>query len=517
MVEVLTGTDRSAGISYNELLDMDSRSVPDLLKQDAPLPPGSTKVSVHKYISKEYHDLEVERLWKRVWQLACHEDDIPNVGDTHVYDIAELSYLIIRTAKDQVKAFPNSCLHRGRALLDTSKQGLRALRCPFHGWSWNLDGSLKEVPCQWDFPDVNEEDYALPDVQTGHWGGFIFINPDPNAEPLEAFLGDIDDHFQSLPFERRYKAVHVAKRLPCNWKVAQEAFMESYHVVATHPTLLRSLGDANSKYDVFGNLSRAISAKDVPSPHIHSDETGEPFEDATVYSRHKHALTGHVYERLEEGRVKVTHPNGKTGIFDDRANYIEGEVKSADPQICNWFGGKVVQGMEADTPLPIGAVPIEEARRISADTAREGMRAVLGDEVDNVSDAELLDTLYYSVFPNISPWGCFNPIFYRFRPDGNNPEQSIHEVMFMLPVPKGAERPAPAEVHWLELDDDYTLAPQLGMLAKVFNQDQFNLAAVQKGLHSQPKKEVIFANYQETKIRHFHQTLDQWLEDGAAD
>src|SRR3546814_17351576 len=95
-----------------------------------------------------------------------------------------------------------------------------------------------------------------------------------------------------------------------------------------------------------------------------------------------------------------------------------------------------------------------------------------------VCDAELVDSIYYSIFPNISPWGCYNPIFYRFRPDGDNPEQCIHEIMFMLPVPKGQDRPKPASIHWLGLNDDYMEAPALGSLAKVFNQEYLNLPAV---------------------------------------
>src|SRR3546814_19582380 len=95
-------------------------------------------------------------------------------------------------------------------------------------------------------------------------------------------------------------------------------------------------------------------------------------------------------------------------------------------------------------------------------------------------------TRTYPLFPftthfrsNISPWGCYNPIYYRFRPDGDNPEQCIHEIMFMPPVPKGQDRPKPASIHWLGLNDDYMEAPELGSLAKVFNQDNLNLPAVQ--------------------------------------
>ena len=150
-----------------------------------------------------------------------------------------------------------------------------------------------------------------------------------------------------------------------------------------------------------------------------------------------------------------------------------------------------------------------EKRAISAAARRDELRETLGDMVDGVSDAELLDPIYYSVFPNISPWGSFNPIFYRFRPYGNNPEECIHECLFMLPVPDGEPRPPAAKMQWLDLDDDYIDAPELGALAKVFNQDTLNLPYVQKGLHN--LKEVIFANYGEMKPRHFHQLYAKWM------
>ena len=125
----------------------------------------------------------------------------------------------------------------------------------------------------------------------------------------------------------------------------------------------------------------------------------------------------------------------------------------------------------------------------------------------------MIDAIFYSLFPNLSPWGDFNPIFYRFRPDGNNPEQCLHEVMYMVPLPEGAERPKPAKCTFLDLGDDYTQAPDFsGFLLKVFNQDNLNHKMVQKGMRSQSKGEVIFASYQESKLRHFYETLDKWLE-----
>ena len=510
MVETLTGTNRSKGIGYDELLDMDTHKVPSRFREDSPMEPGPTIVDPSIYYSRDFFDLEVERLWKRVWQMACHEDDIPNVGDSLVYDIASLSFIIVRTGEDEFKAFPNACLHRGRALLTEDAKGLHEFRCPFHGWGWKIDGTLKEVPCQWDFPTVSDKTHSLPPVRIGRWQGWVFINPDDNAEPLEEFLGDIDRHFEPIPFERRYKAVHVAKKLRCNWKVAQEAFMEAYHVVATHPTLLDVMGDANSKYDVFGNLSRAISPNGLLSPHVNPALVAEPLEGAKTYGKVRHALSGNIYERLEEGRVKVTTRDARTGIFDEAAHHLEGELHHADIQLCNWVGGPLAEGMEEELD-PTTTGPIAERRKAEAGAQREMWRETLGDEVDQISDAEFVDTIYYNLFPNISPWGCFDPIFYRFRPNGGNPEECIHEIMLMLPVRKGEKRPESAKIHWLDFDDDYIDAPELGMLAKVFNQDVVNLPHVQKGMKSIKSKEIIFANYGETKIRHFHKLLKEHL------
>ena len=510
VVETLTGTNRSKGLSYDELLDMDTHNVPSKLRENSPIEPGPTIVDPSIYYSRDFFDLEVERLWKRVWQLACHEDDIPNVGDSLVYDIASLSYIIVRTGKDEIRAFPNACLHRGRSLVTEDTPGLHEFRCPFHGWAWKLDGTLKEVPCQWDFPSVSARTHSLPPVLVDRWGGFVFINPDDKSGSLKDFLGDINRHFEPIPFERRYKSVHVAKKLRCNWKAAQEAFMEAYHVVATHPTLLPVMGDANSKYDVFGNMSRAISPNGLLSPHVNPAMVAEQVEGAMAYTKIRHALSGSIYERIKLGRVKVTAKNGKCGLFDEAARHLEGELDHADIQMCNWVGGPLVEGMESE-PDATTVGPVPDRRKAEADAQRAFWRDKLGTEVDQVSDAEFVDTIYYNVFPNISPWGCFNPIFYRFRPNGDNPEECIHEIMLMMPVPKGEERPAPAKIHWLDFDDDYVDAPELGMLAKVFNQDVVNLPHVQKGMKSIKSREIVFANYGETKIRHFHQLLKTWL------
>jgi phenylpropionate dioxygenase-like ring-hydroxylating dioxygenase large terminal subunit len=406
MVETVTGTNRSAGVSYSEVLDRDSHPVRDILRVDNPLPPGPTIVDPKVYYSREVFEREKERLWKRVWQMACHEDDIPNVGDAIVYDIADLSYMVVRSAEDEFHAFPNACLHRGRQILHQNEERLHNLRCAFHGWSWGLDGELQEVPCHWDFPTVSKETHSLKQVKVGRWGGFVFINPDPDCEPLEDFLGNLDEHMTLLPMERRYKAVHVAKRLPCNWKVAHEAFAEAYHSVATHPTLLSTLGCANSKYDIFGNFSRALSAHHVGSPHVPSWLAEHPYLEATPFTKQRHELTGSIYERVDDGRVKVTTTDNRVGYFDDRGNHIDGEKFHDHGRLCR----KACEG------------GCRAARRAAQDSRRQDGRG----ERRGAARSHLLQPV-----PQRQPLGVFQPDLLPFptlrrQPGGVHPRVSVH-------------------------------------------------------------------------------------------
>lgn len=522
MTETLTGTDRSAGISYDELFDADTHPVSEVLRREGRLPVGNTRVPAGVYHQQAFHDLEVDRLWSKVWQLACLEAEIPEIGDYHVYDIAHLSFLIVRTGAEEIKAYRNACLHRGRKLRETGGRGAKNLRCAFHGWCWELGGQVKEIPCEWDFPDLDVADYGLPEASVDTWHGFVFLNPDREAAPLADHLGDLADHFTVAPFTSRFKAAHVRKLMPMNWKTCQEAFMESYHVVATHPTLMENLGDANSRYDAYGSYSRAMSAHGVESPHLTGMPHWDRLDDGRQFTRWRHPLSGHIYERVDRGPdpspVRVTDLDGNESLFDDDGNHLDGLQPQADPHLCKWIGGANLPGMD-EVPLMVPDPPADIADDVGAlrgwiaSQKREQVRVSHGEviDVDSVSDAELIDAIFYSVFPNWSPWGCFNPIMYRFRPNGSNPEECIFEVMlFPLAPADPAARPAPAAITDLGLDDDWTLAPELGPLAKIFQQDSLNLPLVQQGLKAQEQQEVIFASYNETKIRHFyHRYFDQ--------
>lgn len=434
--------------AYLDLLDADSRVVPDVYRWTAPLQGKALTVPVERYTSRAFHDLEVEKVWKKVWQMACRVEDILEPGSFIKYDIAGISVLVVRQRDGSIKAHKNVCLHRGRTLKECD--GIAdSFTCPFHGITWDLDGSLKHMPCAWDFEHA-DSDWHLKPVLVDTWGGFVFINLDPDAAPLADFLGDLPMHFERWPLEKRYKQVHVGKILRCNWKLAQEAFAESWHVVATHAQLLPGIGDAISKYDAWGNFSRTLTPNGVPSPHLSWQPTEQQMMDAVTD------------RNLDQDPVIVV-PDGKS------------------------------------------------AREALADVRRSHLEKDLGVQVaQSLSDAEMCDSMPYTLFPNLHPWGSYNRTCYRFRPYGNDPGMSIMECMILSPY-SGDTPPPGAKLQMVETDTSWTTVPALGLLGRVFDQDDANLPFVQLGLESGSLDEVTFAEYQETKIRHFHVVLEQWL------
>jgi hypothetical protein len=305
------------------------------------------------------------------------------------------------------------------------------------------------VPARWDFDHVRDEDFSLPEAKVGTWAGFVFVNPDPDCAPLEEFLGDLPQHFERWELENRYIQGHVHKKVAANWKIAQEAFCESYHVNGTHPQALPYLGDTNSQVDVWDTFSRVITPGGIASPLL--GEGGVTEQDILRY------------------------------MLDTRV----------------------------DEETFVDLAPGQTARQSSAAAARERWRPVVGDKVDGWSDAEFIDNFDYTLFPNFHPWGAYNRIVYRFRPDGDNHEQSIMEIFLLAPFT--GERPPPAPTTYLEPNDPYTAAAELGLLGKIMDQDLFNMPKVHKGLRQTAKAGVTLATYQESKVRWLHTLLGEWV------
>ncbi len=443
---------------FQQLLKQETVPVPDYL---APCNPGFSdeNLSVDRYISRDFHRQEAEKMWPKVWQFVGREEQIPKAGDHLVYDIIDDSIIVMRGDDGVIRGFHNSCLHRGRALR-TSGGTVGQLKCPYHGFTWDLKGKLESIPCAWDFKYLKKEEQNLPEVRVESWKGFIFINMDPDAKPLLEHLDVLPEHFRDYAFERSVIIAHVQRKVPVNWKVAQEAFMESMHAHVTHPQLLTFTGDCDSQYDMYGdNISRSVTPMAVPSSHTRG--VVEPLV---------------LHDILEE--------SGRMADSDGDAH------KLPEGQTTRQYIGEL-------------------NRRIFGEAS--------GRDLSQATLAELQDAILYSIFPNTQIWsGYCGNILYRVIPDGDNHESCLFDVMLLWRHKEGEVPPAPARFNRLPDDQPFSAAAELMALGPVFDQDMRNMVAMTKGMKASRKGAVSLATYQESRIRHHHLTLDKYLGSGSA-
>jgi len=434
--------------TLQDLYDVDTRRVPDTLRTDLQPDFGLTGVARDRYLSYEFHRLEVEHVWSHTWQMACREEQIPDAGNHVVYDVGDLSLIVIRGHDGEIRAFHNSCLHRGTQLRSEAGSVDR-LRCPFHGFTWGLDGTMCDLPCAWDFPHVDPDAYRLPQALVDTWGGFVFVNPDPEAPTLRDYIGDLPEHFQRFPLEERWMSANVAKVLACNWKVGIEAFIEAFHTFAVHPQLITTSGDTITQYDVFGeHVSRMITPVGVPSEHVTRDVGDDEILRSMLFAR---------------------------------------------------------KGLSVP---PDGTV-----RGVLGDEMRAQLAERTGRDFSDLSDAEALDGIEYFLFPNFFPWGGYlTPLVYRFRPWDDDPGRCLMEVMLLDPLPAGP-RPAPAELRFLDDDEPFAAAPELGFLGPILDQDTATMPRVQRGMRASRRARTTLSRYQEVRIRHFHALLTRYTGD----
>ncbi|WP_197277010.1 aromatic ring-hydroxylating oxygenase subunit alpha [Sphingomonas profundi] len=459
MEHVPLGEARAPVDQVQDYLDRETRPVPAYLRDDSYVYLGSADLPVSRWLSRDFFEREMRHVWPHVWQLACVADDVATVGDYVTYDIGDHSFIVVREAADSIRAYYNSCLHRATKLA-TGQGHARAFKCPFHGWVYGLNGRITGLPCAWDFEHLT--DRTLPEIRVATWQGLVFVCMDPAAPSLADYIGPIDAAFERYPLTAKHKSAHVEKVVPGNWKIGLEQFIESYHVFGTHPEALPYIGDANTEYCIWpdnDHVSRMHALHSVSSPHV-----GDRYSQQDMMD-----LITAISDKAGADAERIVVPDGVT------TRQILGEKR----------------------------------RRLLAD---------LGLDVSHLTDAEMIDTIHYFIFPNIVVWTAYgSPMIYRFRPNGMDHESHVMEVIFLTPYDARAPKPAPAPVTKLGYEQSWTEAPELGKLGWVFDQDVGNAHLVLAGLKASGKKTVTLANYQEVRIRHYHRTIDKYIERGEAE
>lgn len=438
---------------FQQLLEQESVPVPAFLKPN-PQQFSDDDLSVERYSARGFHELEAQKLWPKTWQMVCREEEIQKPGDHVVYDIVNTSIIVMRGQDGAIRGFYNSCLHRGRALR-MGGGAVNQLKCPYHGFTWDLQGEFKSMPTSWDFKHLEPCQLKLPEVKVDTWGGFVFINQDLDTPALAEHLDVLPEHFKDYNLDRSVSIAHVQRRMACNWKVAQEAFMESMHTRATHPQIMTFTGDVDSQYDMYGDhISRSITPMAVTSSNLRD------VEEALI-----------LHDILEE--------SGRMADSDSSKHVLPEGMTTRE------YIGELNRGIYAQAS---------------------------GVDLSHATHAELLDAILYSVFPNTQVWaGYFGNIVYRAIPDGDNHEACLFDVWLLGRYPEGTPCPEGAKLNRLPDDQDFSKAAELGALGPVFDQDMGNLDAMTKGLKTSKKGAVSLASYQESRIRHHHLTLDKYL------
>ena len=197
------------------------------------------RVPKERYFDPDFYQMEVEQLWPRVWQMACRLEEIPQANDFVEYEILDQSVIVVRTADLGVRAFQNACRHRGVKLVEGAGTAGSGFTCPFHGWCYGLDGKNTFVSQSRTFAEHNLQpgDISLTPVRSEVWGGCAWINFDDEAPPLRECIEPFATTLDAWKLESMRCEWWRAFRLPVNWKLAEEAFQEQYHVMETHPQL----------------------------------------------------------------------------------------------------------------------------------------------------------------------------------------------------------------------------------------------------------------------------------------
>lgn len=436
--------------------------------------PRAQVVPVEAYISQEYASAERDRLWRKVWLQAGRVEDIPEVGNYITYDIGDDSVLIIRTAPDRIRAYHNVCTHRGRRLVDTPAGERNAhgskmnFVCGFHAWTFDIEGQCTYISNREDWGgDLDDSTTHLGVVKCDIWAGFIWINLDPACEPLRDYLepaASMLDPFELENMRCRWRNWTI---FDCNWKVALEAFNETYHVAGTHPEFM-AFGDFKGWGRPQGKHSHI--GYDVPEG-----------------------------EGLDENKGKL-----RLGSGDDP------RVSTAEMQRYTWDGVNtnttqtLVRAAERLVDeLPEGT-PADVVLKHWLDSARrdDEARGVFWPKVDP-ADVGRSGTSW-QIFPNQQIGHAVNNMLcYQARPYGQNPDKCYFEVAVYELYPEG-ESPA---TQWAYADPD--------AFPHVLKQDFSNMAAVQQGMKSAGYRGNIPNPKAEGAVLSLHRNLARYMGTGA--
>jgi phenylpropionate dioxygenase-like ring-hydroxylating dioxygenase large terminal subunit len=217
----------------------------DPIRTAATDPDAGWSLPAWTYSDPEFFDLELRRVIRPSWQVVCHVSDVPAHGDYHTLDYAGESVIVIRGTDGIIRAFTNVCRHRGARLLDGPSGCARRLVCPYHAWSYDLQGRLAGMPLRNSYPGIDTATLGLLPVELELFHGFIFVRLEDDGGPSVAeMMAPYADEVAPYRFEelRAFGRVTLRERR-VNWKNIGDNYSDALHIAVAHPGLKRLMGD----------------------------------------------------------------------------------------------------------------------------------------------------------------------------------------------------------------------------------------------------------------------------------
>jgi|SRR5277367_3945208 len=420
--------------------------------------PRSNILSKEAYVSPEYVHLERQFLWPKVWQVACREEELKRPGDYITYEISDESVIVVRAEDGRIRAFNNACMHRARRLTTGCGHATK-LFCRFHGWRWDLNGRIEQIPDREDWSEqLTDDEVSLPEFKTGTWGGFVFITFEADAEPLLDYLAPIPQFLDCFEIDRMRYQSYVTFDVDANWKTAQEAFTEAYHIQTAHRQISPYM-DSRATTHIRGKHMQMIDALEPQVGH----HAANPETDMR-------AALLQVYREFSDG---IPFSKRSYGVA---TRLMELPATATLPEL-----GMKLYEMQKEAAIAAGAgwpsAPIMQMAQAGVD---------------------------WNFFPNVtcvlSPDAA---IFYRVRPKGSDPDRCVFDLWRLERYAPGVEPKLERQIYkaWTDYPD----------MPLVLKQDFQNIADVQAGMKTSAWKGARLNPRLEVSISHFHQVLQQYL------
>jgi phenylpropionate dioxygenase-like ring-hydroxylating dioxygenase large terminal subunit len=425
------------------------------------------RLDKERYTSASRTAAEWDGIWTRCWLFAGLVCDLPDPGDYFLYHIGRESIVVMRDSQAQIRAFYNVCQHRGNRIFTNDSGSVQQIACPYHGWRYDLEGALLEVPDEERFcPPVKKSERSLKPVKLELWAGMVWLNMDPDAGTLKDYLGPIIDNLSPYHFENMVLAKHQTVTLGANWKTARDNFLEQYHVDFIHPQHASFVDCCNSHNTLW--------------PHGHS---------ATVV----------------EGYVT----NSRYPVPEDVPEHLVA----------------LLQGVGLDPTEFKGRVP--DIRKVVQQHKRE-VGKQLGFDYSPLSDEQVSDVWQYDIFPNTFMTIQAEELWiYGPRPHPSDPDRCYFDK-FTLQIPMevgcDVQRGLTLNPHLMASREDerpeHDVFTQEDVIAGkhsltiTLDQDIYYLSDMQAGMHSRGFDHAVL-NEDEVRVQHFHDWVDAYLAENV--